>query len=189
MSQKCFRSVCVTCHKAQHVECRLGASVIGLINATAAAAAMTFLHVQCRQHMHHKDIHHIPGAPFIFAINPSFFFFFVPMKCHLHLNSSQKKNWSDPSAARHVFWCTPVANSNHPTASQERDPLRQWMKQRSVEEVEKGCIIISLKITRAVTRAAVNEKGAVGVRVLKEISRSRPQTFYFLSILYIVFIV
>lgn len=63
------------------------------------------------------------------------------------------------------------------------------MKQRSVEEVEKGCIIISLKITRAVTRAAVNEKGAVGVRVLKEISRSRPQTFYFLSILYIVFIV
>lgn len=120
---------------------------------------------------------------------PHFFFFFVPMKCHLHLNSSQKKNWSDPSTARHVFWCTPVANSNHPTASQERDPLRQWMKQRSVEEVEKGCIIISLKITRAVTRAAVNEKGAVGVRVLKEISRSRPQTFYFLSILYIVFIV
>lgn len=186
MSQKCFRSVCVTCHKAQHVQCRLGASVIGLINA---AAVMTFLHVQCRQHVHHKDIHHIPGAPFIFAFNPLFFFLF-PWNATFISIRVKKKNWSDPSAARQVFWCAPVANSNHTTASQERDPLRQWMKQRSVEGVEQGCIIISLKITRAVTSAAVNEKGAVGVRVLKKKSAGHdPKNSIFFSILYIVFVV
>lgn len=64
------------------------------------------------------------------------------------------------------------------------------MKQRSVEGVEQGCIIISLKITRAVTSAAVNEKGAVGVRVLKKKSAGHdPKNSIFFSILYIVFVV
>ena len=63
------------------------------------------------------------------------------------------------------------------------------MKPRSVEGVEKGCIIISLKITRA----AVNEKGAVHIRVLKKKKKKAaghdPKHFCFLSILYIVLIV
>lgn len=138
MSQKCFRSVCVTCHKAQHVECRLGASVIGLINATAAAAAMTFLHVQCRQHMHHKDIHHIPGAPFIFAINPSFFFFFcsyeMPPSSHIRV----KKKIDLIRPRRGMFFDAlqlPIVTTQQPAKSEihsgsewSREVLRKWKR-------------------------------------------------------------